>query len=331
MISAIAVILNFVIFFLAGFLILKSTDVFVKGAVEVSAALTLSKVLVGPTLVSLITTTPEFAVSATSSYVGQTSMAVGDAVGSCICNVGLILAVGCIIRDITVRRDDLKYRIVYLVVALSVAYLFMSSGVVGREDAVAMLALLIIFLVHNYSIVVVKHRRREQKLYELLDEAVSQRRDKASLRKGVISLVFGGVTTVLLAQYGLLGSGLNIATLLNVPPILIGLSLVAVGTSLPDLFVAVVSSRKQHGEIVLGDVIGANILNLLGVLGIAALIRPLPVDTQTLEFNMPVAIFITLIMLALAGRSLQFRRKAGVLLLGVYVTYLIVLFTFVYR
>jgi cation:H+ antiporter len=92
-----------------------------------------------------------------------------------------------------------------------------------------------------------------------------------------------------------------------------------------------VSSRKQHGEIVLGDVIGANILNLLGVLGIAALIRPLPVDTQTLDFNMPVAIFIALIMLALAGRSLQFRRKAGILLLGVYVTYLIALFTFVYR
>lgn len=331
MISAIAVILNFVIFFLAGFLILKSTDMFVKGAIEVSVALTLSKVLVGATLVSLITTTPEFAVSTTSSYVGQTGMAVGDAVGSCICNVGLILAVGCIIRDITVRKDDLKYRIVYLVVALSVAYLFMSSGVISREDAVAMLALLIIFLVHNYSIVVVKHRRREQKLYELLDEAVSQRPDKASLRKGAISLVFGGVTTVLLAQYGLLGSGLNIATLLNVPPILIGLSLVAVGTSLPDLFVAVVSSRKQHGEIVLGDVIGANILNLLGVLGIAALIRPLPVDTQTLDFNMPVAIFITLIMLTLAGRSLQFRRKAGILLLGVYVTYLIALFTFVYR
>ena len=330
MIPAIAVILNFVIFFLAGFLILKSTDVFVKGAVEVSAALTLSKVLVGATLVSLITTTPEFVVSMTSSYVGQTGMAVGTAVGSCICNVGLILAVGCIIRDITVRKDDLKYRMVYLVVALSVAYLFMSSGVVSREDAVAMLALLIIFLVHNYSMVV-KHWRREQKLYELLDEAVSQRRDKASLRKGAISLVFGGVTTVLLAQYGLLESGLNIATLINVPPILIGLSLVAVGTSLPDLFVAVVSSRKQHGEIVLGDVIGANILNLLGVLGIAALIRPLPVDTQTLDFNMPVAIFITLIMLALAGRSLQFRRKAGILLLGVYVTYLVVLFTFVYR
>lgn len=135
MISAIAVILNFVIFFLAGFLILKSTDVFVKGAVEVSVALTLSKVLVGATLVSLITTTPEFAVSTTSSYVGQTGMAVGDAVGSCICNVGLILAVGCIIRDITVRRDDLKYRIVYLVVALSVAYLFMSSGAVSREDS----------------------------------------------------------------------------------------------------------------------------------------------------------------------------------------------------
>jgi len=206
----------------------------------------------------------------------------------------------------------------------------MSSGVVSREDAVVMLAVLIIFLVHNYSMAV-KHRRREHELYELLDEAVGPRRDKATLRKGAISLLFGGVATVLLAQYGLLESGLNIAILFNVPPILVGLSLVAVGTSLPDLFVAVVSSRKQHGEIVLGDVIGANILNLLGVLGIAALIRPLPVDTQTLDFNMPVAIFITLIMLALAGRSLQFRRKAGILLLGVYVTYLIALFTFVYR
>jgi cation:H+ antiporter len=302
----------------------------VKGAIEVSAALALSKVLVGATLVSLITTTPEFAVSMTSSYVGQAGMAVGDAVGSCVCNIGLILAVGCIIRDITVRKDDVKYRIAYLVVALSVAYIFMSNGVINREDAVVMLALLAIFLIHNYN-VVKKRRRKEHEFYELLDEAIGPRSDKASLRKGGISLLFGGVTTVLLAQYGLLVSGLNIATLFNVPPILIGLSLVAVGTSLPDLFVAVVSSRKQHGEIALGDVVGANILDLLGVLGIAALIRPLPVDTQTLDFNMPVVIFFTLTMLALAGKSLQFRRKAGILLLGIYVTYLMVLFTFVYR
>ncbi len=330
MVVAIAVISNFIIFFLAGFLILKSTDVFVKGAVEVSAALTMSKVLVGATLVSLITTTPEFAVSMTSSYVGQTGMAVGDAVGSCICNVGLILAVGCVIQDITIKKDDVKYRIAYLIVALSVAYVFMSNGVISREDAVVMLALLVIFLIHNYS-VVIKHKRREHEFYELLDDAIGPRSDKASLRKGGISLLFGGITTVLLAQFGLLVCGLNIATLFNVPPILIGLSLVAVGTSLPDLFVAVVSSRKQHGEIALGDVIGANILNLLGVLGIAALIRPLPVDTQTLNFNMPVTIVFTLTMLILAGKSLQFRRKAGVLLLGSYVTYLIVLFAFVYR
>jgi cation:H+ antiporter len=325
------IILNFTIFIMASFFILTSTNVFVKGAVEVSAALKLSKVFVGATLVSLITTTPEFVVSLSSSYVGESGIAVGSVIGSCICNIGLIFGIGAITRDITGEREDLKYRVAFLLAALVIVYLVMLDGVVSREDAAVMVVLLILFLIYNYRLAIQSRRRIEQEIAEIQQEETATPRSDATARKGLVLLLFGGVVTVLLARYGLVYTGLNIAMFFSVPPIVIGLSLLAIGTSLPELFTAFVSSRAQHGEIALGNVIGANTLNLFGVLGVAALVRPLTVDAPTLVFSMPVAIFITLVMLVLGGKMLQFSRKAGCVLLAIYITYIAVIVTLVYR
>jgi len=128
----------------------------------------------------------------------------------------------------------------------------------------------------------------------------------------------------------MVNTGINIATLLNVPSIIIGLSIIAIGTSLPELVTVIVSSRGGHSEIALGNVIGANILNLLLVLGSSALINPLTIDTQTIFFTMPAVLALTLVMFFLGFKDHRYSKREGFILLGLYLFYLTALFTFLY-
>ena len=260
------IIFNFMVFFAAGLLILKSADLFIKGAVEISLSLRLSKIFIGATIVSIVTTTPELIVSSMSSAIGESGLAVGNAIGSCICNIGLILAIGAIMNDVPVTKEDLKYKVAFLLVSLMAVYLLMMDGLLNKIEAIGLLFLFVIFIFINYRLAL---KGRIQ-----LDDTLNVSRDNHLLRKGVISFFLGGLFTVIIARYGLVYPGLAIAEFFKVPPAVIGLSMIALGTSLPELCTTIVSSRKRHSEIALGNVVGASILNLLLVLGISALINP---------------------------------------------------------
>lgn len=313
---------NILIFLISGYLILKAATLFIKGAVDISLALKLSKVFIAITIVSLVTTMPELIVSATSSYIGQTGLAVGNVIGSCICNIGLVFAIGAIIRDVIIKKEDF-YRMTSLFIALFFVYFFISNGILSRIEGAMLLLLLILFLAFNYYLA--------KRFKENIDDNIRVEHDKNILRKGIIYFLSGGILTLIIARYGLIHTGLNIANYFKVPPVVIGLSLVALGTSLPELFTIIVSSRKKHSEIVFGNIVGANVLNLFWVLGVSAIIRPLEIDRQTLTINMPIAVFITIVMFLLGFGRLKFNRKKGIVLLIVYVAYIISLFAFMYK
>ncbi len=316
-------LINLAIFFGAGFLIMKAADLFINGAVEISEGLNLPKILIAATIVSLVTTLPELIVSVSSSYLGQTGMAVGNAVGSCVCNVGLVLAVGAIIRAIPIERQDFIQRVAILLGSYILVYMLAFDGTIGRADAIILLIGLGFYLSFNY-------RQARQKRQEIIAFA-GVGEAKANLPRGILLFFGGGIAIIILARFGLVETGLNIANILNIPPIVIGLSLTALGTSLPELFTTIASSRRRHSEISLGNVIGSNVLNLLWVLGFAALVRPLSIDRQTVLFNLPAAILVTAILLlfGLNGRALG--RKIGYILLGLYVAYISGLYLFIYR
>jgi cation:H+ antiporter len=295
----------------------------VSGAVELSLALRLSKVLIASTIVSLVTTTPEFIVSVSSSIMGNSGMAVGNAVGSCICNIGLIFAVGIMIKNIKIDKKELSEKILILLASLSGVFLLGMNQTIGRNGAGLLFLLLAVFMYLNY-LTAVQQRKS-------IEGEIKAEKGRHNILKSLNKIFIGGALTVLLARYGLLNPGINIANFLGVPSILIGLTLVAVGTSLPELFTAIASSRKGQGEIALGNVIGANILNILWVLGASAMVRPISIDTQTILFNIPAAIFFTLLMFLFGIKSGRYARINGIILMAVYFLYIFVLFMYIYR
>jgi len=317
------IFIDFGILIGSGICIMQTAELLVNGAVELSLILRLSKVLIAATIVSIVTTTPEFIVSVSSSLLGQSGMAVGNAIGSCICNIGLILAVGIMIGNIKIDKEELFGKTFVLLASLMVILILAMNGTIGRNGAMLLFILLVIFMYFNYKAALKQRRAIEQE--------ITTEKGKHNIYHSFFKLFTGGFLTILLARYGLVNPGINIANFLGVPSILIGLTLIAVGTSLPELFTAIVSSRKGHGEIAVGNVIGANILNLLWVLGAAAMVRPLNIDTQTMLFNLPVAIFFAALILLFGMKGGKFHRINGIILLLLYVSYIFALFMILYK
>lgn len=318
-----SVIFDIIILVAASFLIMSTADLLVRGAVELSLALKLPKVLVAATIVSFLTTAAELTVSFSSSLMGRTGMAVGSAVGSVICNVGLMFAVGAVIGGIKTEGTDLVAKSSLVIGSLFAVFLLGLTGTLGPREAAVLLILLLLYLYYNY-ILAVKHRRTATL-------GISPEKEKPVAGKGLLYLVVGGGLTILLARYGLVDPGVGIAKALGAPDIVIGLTLLAVGTSLPLLFTVIASIRSGHSEMAVANVLGSNVLNLLWVLGASAFVHPLAIDRATLFFNIPAALLFTLVMMFIGVSKRRFDRKSGSILLAFYVIYIYFLLTAVYR
>lgn len=316
--------INLLIFSAACFLLFKSAGLFVKGAVGLADILKLPKVFVGATIVSLVTTAPEMAVSLIAGYKGKMGLAAGNAIGSAICNIGLVLGVGMIIRDIRLQKEDLKYRLPFLLCTLLVAYIFILDGVIDRIESLFMLLLMALFLAHNYILSIRKNAALQEK-------PTQDNKQKPSFAKSSVLFLSGGVFTLAIAHYGLLPSAVAIADILGVSGTLIGISLVAFGTSVPELFTTIVASQKRHGEIALGNVIGASIMDIFLLLGILGLMRPIPIDRQTLFFNMPFAFFIGALLFIMGFGKSGLSRGKGIVLIALYSVFIVVLYLFAYK
>jgi len=308
-----------IVFVIGIFIIIKSADLFTNGAEGIACAFRIPRIVIGLTIVSLATTAPELTVSAISSYMGVGGMAIGNALGSCLANIGLILAIAAIIRSINFNSRILQQELPFLLLILFILYLFMSDNRIGRLDAAFLFLLLAAFFVY----IIIREIKSRVKVEE--EKALEY-----NIRKDVLRFLIGALGVVVSAKYAIIPSGINIARFLRVPEVVIGLSMVAVGTSLPELSTAIAASVKNMGELAVGNVIGANILNILLVVGVSALIRPLDVDTQIKMITMPVIIIITLLMLLFSRTRLKLTRWEGLILLGVYVGYIFYIVKFAY-
>lgn len=305
--------------FIAGIiLIIKSADFFTDGAEGIAKAFRIPRVVIGVTVVSLTTTFPEFTVSTISAYIGSAGMAIGNALGSCLANIGLILGIAALIRPVRFDPKILKYELPFLLFVTLVLYLFMVDNKLNLLEGVFLGILLIAFFVHIVSRELKERRESKEKK---LDH---------SIKNGSLKFLIGAIGVVLSAKYAIVPSGINIARLLGIPDVVIGLTMVAVGTSLPELFTAIVASVKNMGELAAGNVIGANILNILWVLGFSASIRPLEVDIETRIITMPTVLIITLLMFLFSRTRLRLTRNKALILFIIYIGYIFYIFSFAY-
>lgn len=302
-----------VAFVTIGFLlIIPGGSLFVDATVRIAVHYRLPRVLVGMTLVSVATTAPEFVVSVTGASLGNVGIAYGNAVGSALTNVGLILAV--LLLGSTIAADATSRRLWFAMTgAGALVFLLALDGSLGRLDGLLLLALLALFLVWS------AHHGRSSR--EPMTDGY--RPDPSPQR--LFLLFLAGAGMVVGGARLLVEGAASLALDLGVDEVVIGLTLVAVGTSAPEFVVAVGSLRRRVADVSLGNIAGANLLNFLWILGTAATIHDLPVTGETLVRDGVALLVVTLIpALSLAVRS-PLGTATGTLLVGTYVLYLLVL------
>ena len=295
-------------------LVAKGGDLFVDSSVQIGRALRIPRFVIGGTLVSLATTGPELVVSATAATMGDSGIALGNAVGSCICNIGLIVGTVALIMPVQVDRADFIRRAGWMVGGGLLVVGFSWDLTMDRIYGVVLLALAVAYL--GWDLLGILRSRRDAR--EETEEA-----DAAFGLAGPTAWFAVGGACVLAGSYLLVNSGQGLATALGVPSAIIGFSVIAIGTSLPELVTGVTAARKGVPDLSLGNIIGANVLNLLLIVGLSGTIQPLVLDSFSQWYGFP---WLGIFFLTIVGVVLKngvVRRGAGIGLLMLYALYMI--------
>jgi len=317
---------------LAGLVLLMAGgDLLVRGAVRVATRLGVSPLVIGLTLVGFGTSTPELVTSVQAALIDAPGIAYGNIVGSNIANILLILAISALLTPIVVtsaalRRDG----VVMLAVAILFALVAWASPMTRPIGAafVAALAAYVFLAFRQERTATTDHGALYDKAAatEGADPALSPARaaDTPALVPSLLTAV-GGLVLVVLGGYLLVDGATALARSFGIPETVIGLTIVAVGTSLPELVTSVMAAIRRQGDVAFGNIVGSNIYNILGIGGVTALIAPTPVPAEIVTFDNLVMIGASVALLVLAATGLLVRRWEGALLLSAYLAYVYVL------
>ncbi|MFE8072106.1 calcium/sodium antiporter [Marinobacteraceae bacterium S3BR75-40.1] len=310
----------FILAIIAGLaLLVWSADRFVEGSVGMARNLGMSPMMIGLTVVAFGTSAPEILVSATAAVTGAPDMAVGNALGSNIANIGLVLGVTALISPLPLKRIVLKREFPVLLIATLVAYGLLRDQQLDRLDGLIFFALM--------GLALFALSRGTEGAAELIDEVREQ--PVRSLSQDI--LWFAASLALLIASSRLLVWGASgIALELGVSDLIIGLTIVAIGTSLPELAACVASALKGHHDVALGNIIGSNLFNLLVVLAIPALVAPMPLEEEVLirDYATMTLLTVTLALFAyIMWKKGKLARFEGGILLAIYLAYTLLIYS----
>ena len=318
-------------------LLIKGGDMFVDAASGIAKRFKLPELLIGATVVSIGTTLPEVMTSALAAVGGAGEIAYGNAIGSIICNTSLIAAVTIAIKPARVDKKTLIFPVsCFFAVA---AFYSLVAYAFGKFDLWTGIVLLICFVVYMIINVLNMKKNPDEALeapkLENTEESAEES-DKGGLIKDIILLVVGAIL-IALGAHLLVNSATEIATSLGIPESVIALTVVALGTSLPELVTAITSLMKGHGALSLGNIIGANIFNLVLVSGAAVTISPftVPMTSQLFGANASLVLDIPVMLAVMAIMTIptilrgKLQRWQGITLLAIYVAFTVMQFVFV--
>jgi len=308
------------LWFIAGLvLLIFGAEILVKGASKIAFSLKISPLVIGLTVVAFGTSSPELAVSIESSLTGQESMTFGTIVGSNIFNVLFILGVSALILPLTVSKQLLRLD-VPLMIALSVLVLLLSlNGVISRFEG----AVLAAGLVSYTSFLILQSRKEWVQPMEANSNYSEKPGSNIKLWFVNSSMAIGGLALLMVGSTWFLDGAVSIAEALGVSETIIGLTIVAAGTSMPEVVTSIMAVIRGEREIAVGNVVGSNIFNILGVLGISAMIAPsgLEITESFIRFDIPVMIAVALACLPIFFTGGVISRGEGALLVSYYIVY----------
>jgi cation:H+ antiporter len=289
----------------------------VRGALSAALRLGMSPLLAGLVIVGFGTSAPELVVSLDAVRGGQVDIAVGNVVGSNISNILLILGICALLRPLNAHADTLRRDGMTMSGVSFLLILLFWGGTLGRLDAALLLFTLATYLIWAYW-TETYHNAPSAELHRQETEAVGS--VPLSVTVTTVALV-GGLVLLIAGSQLLLTGATALAQAFGISDALIGLTLVAVGTSLPELAVSILAVLRRHADVAVGNVLGSNIFNILGILGIAALVHPLEIDARIAEFDQWVMLTSAVVVLILLYTGWRLSRVEGALLLAGYVAY----------
>ena len=308
---------------LAGFVLLVwGADRFVYGAAATARNLGVPTLVIGLTIVGFGTSAPEILVSIMAAINGNPGLAVGNAIGSNITNIGLVLGITAIVTPLMVNSGTLRREFPMMLLVSLLALVLVLDLTLSRLDSLILLSGLVLMLV--WLIRIAKYKKMPEPMQSEYEREIPI----ITLKKAIIWTVIG-LLILLLSSRILVYGAVNIAQMLGVSDLIIGLTVVAIGTSLPELAASVMSALKKEHDIAIGNILGSNMYNLLAVLGVPGLIAPISLEAEVLnrDFAFMIGLSIALFVFAYGIRGPgRINRLEGVALLGVYTGYILILY-----
>lgn len=306
--------MEYVLLILGFVLLVKCADIFVDGSSNLAKVLGIPPLIIGLTVVAFGTSAPEAAVSITASLSGQNEIAVGNVVGSNICNLLLVLGVSALFNPLKSKREiivkDYVFSLLsYLVLFFMVADSFYNGNNISHITRSEGFVLLCFLGVYVYSLILgVASRDREKQ-----EKKKFEFKDIFYVVIGLVGIIFGGDLVV--------DSSVEIATNLGISSQLIALTIVAIGTSLPELVTSLVASRKGETDIAIGNVIGSNIFNIFFILGLSSVVQPLLLNLNAF-YDIIIMCFVGIIVYLFAIKNRRIGNKKGIIMLILYAIYI---------
>lgn len=310
------IIIIVLLFIIGVILIVKGGDLFVDAASWIAEVFRIPKFIIGATIVSLATTLPEMIVSVLASSQGKVDMAVGNAVGSVISNIALIMAISIIFMPIEIKRHEYIAKSILLIMS---SFILVILGFSGKVNLILSFVLLAIFVLAMWDSV------KQAKGTKVSEEENKKEATKKEMIINISKFVLGAVGIVVGADL-LVDNGSALARILKISERIIAVTIIAVGTSLPELVTTITAIAKKEASLSLGNIIGANIIDLTLILPICALVSKgyLPISKQVATLDIPMCFVVGLVSLVPALIGKRFYRWQGVSLITIYILYMMV-------
>ncbi|HSR40924.1 MAG TPA: calcium/sodium antiporter [Longimicrobiales bacterium] len=287
----------------------------VRGSARIAASLGVPPIVVGLTVVSIGTSAPELAVCLLAALRGTPDIAMGNVMGSNLANIGLILGLTAIIRPLDVAARVVSREVPVMVVITAGLFFLIWDGHLGRGDGGILLVVLAAYLIFVFRSAATEGPAVVGE-FERFAEASTHVVPGVRMRD--IGLVILGSGCLVLAGRAIVDSAEYVAAAVGIPPLLISLSVIAIGTSLPELATSLVAATRGEADIAVGNVIGSNVLNIAAILGITGLVRPLDVASSVVRAELPAVLLLSLVVFPVSWSAFRVQRWEGGLLLALY-------------
>lgn len=316
------IVVPILLFIIGVFFVVKGGDIFVDSASWIAEVSGIPKLIVGATIVSFATTLPELLVSVFAACEGSVDISIGNAFGSVTANIGLIMAIALLCMPSPLNRSDYMLKTVLMLGSASMVIIFGSQGSFSVVACIVLLVIFAISMADNVRNAVISMRQsNENESTELMRASVTAR----TVTANIIKFILGAVMIVIGAQL-LVDNGTTIAKFFGVPERVIGITIIAVGTSLPELVTTLTAVKKHESSLSVGNIIGANIIDITLIMPISSLIsgKALPVSQTVAMLDLPACLIVGCIAMIPALIRKKFSRWQGIVLLVVYAAYIVI-------